>query len=433
MSTVSKVLAREILDSRGLPTVEVDVVLQSGACGRAAVPSGASTGFYEAVELRDGDEKRYRGKGVRKAVANVRDIIAPAILGMNASDQERMDRMLIELDATPQKKKLGANAMLGVSLAVAKAAAEENRIPLYKYFSQLSGGQEAVLPVPLMNVINGGVHADNPLDIQECMIVPAAFSSWSEALRAGAEIYHSLKLLLKEKRLSISVGDEGGFAPAVASVEEALELLVEAIDAAGYRPGRDVFLALDVAASELYRGGCYIFSAEGNKNPKTRDSSEMIEFYRKLLQSYPILSIEDPLDQKDWDGWIAMTRELGKRIQIVGDDLFVTHPKRLREGIERGAANAILIKLNQIGTVSETLETLSIARKARFRTIISHRSGETEDTTIADLAVGVGAGQIKTGALSRSDRVAKYNRLLRIEEELGKSAHYAGIEAFRIT
>ena len=423
MSAISEIHAREILDSRGNPTVEVEVVLESGGFGRAAVPSGASTGTREAVELRDGDGKRYGGKGVRRAVTNVIEVIAPELDGMEATEQAAVDRALLELDGTPNKSALGANALLGVSLAVARAAADEAGLPLYQY---LGGAGARLLPVPLMNVLNGGVHADNGLDIQEFMLVPAGAQSFSEALRTGAEIFHALKGLLRDKGLSTGVGDEGGFAPALGSTTAALDLLLQAIERAGYRPAEDVLLALDAAASEFFHGGRYRFRAEG----KERTSEEMIAFYESLLDRYPLCSIEDGLAEQDWDGWAALTRRLGSRIQLVGDDIFVTNPTILGEGIRKGVANAILIKVNQIGTLTETLEAVELAKRAGYGTVISHRSGETEDTFIADLAVAVNAGQIKTGSLARGERTAKYNQLLRIEEELGDAASWPGRALF---
>ena len=423
MSAISEIHAREILDSRGNPTVEVEVVLESGGFGRAAVPSGASTGTREAVELRDGDGKRYGGKGVRRAVTNVIEVIAPELDGMEATEQAAVDRALLELDGTPNKSALGANALLGVSLAVARAAADEAGLPLYQY---LGGAGARLLPVPLINVLNGGAHADNGLDIQEFMLVPAGAQSFSEALRTGAEVFHALKGLLRDKGLSTGVGDEGGFAPALGSNTAALDLLLQAIERAGYRPAEDVLLALDSAASEFFHGGRYRFRAEG----KERTSEEMIAFYESLLDRYPLCSIEDGLAEQDWDGWAALTRRLGSRIQLVGDDIFVTNPTILGEGIRKGVANAILIKVNQIGTLTETLEAVELAKRAGYGTVISHRSGETEDTFIADLAVAVNAGQIKTGSLARGERTAKYNQLLRIEEELGDAASWPGRALF---
>ncbi len=422
MSAIADIRAREILDSRGNPTVEVDVTLESGAKGRAAVPSGASTGTHEAVELRDGDKKRYGGKGVKKAVEGVNGEIFDALSGFDASDQAGLDRALIALDGTENKGRLGANAILGVSLASAKAASSDLGLPLYRY---VGGVEAATLPVPMMNVINGGVHADNPIDIQEFMIVPVGAPSVTEAVRWGAEIFHALKAALKDKGHNTNVGDEGGFAPNLKSAEEALSFILRAIEAAGYKPGEQVALALDPAASEFCKDGKY--KMEG----KTLDSGQMVKFYEGLVSRYPILSIEDGVAEGDLAGWIELTKALGKRIQLVGDDNFVTNPKRLAEGIKQGVANAILIKLNQIGTLSETLETIALARRHGYGTVISHRSGETEDSTIADLAVGTNAGQIKTGSLSRSDRLAKYNQLIRIEEELGASARYPGRAALK--
>jgi enolase len=422
MSAIADIRAREILDSRGNPTVEVDVILDSGAKGRASVPSGASTGTHEAVELRDGDKKRYGGKGVKKAVDGVNGEIFDALSGFDASDQAGLDRALIALDGTENKARLGANAILGVSLASAKAAAADLGLPLYRY---VGGVEASTLPVPLMNILNGGVHADNPIDIQEFMIVPVGAPSLSEAVRWGAEIFHALKAALKDKGHNTNVGDEGGFAPNLKSAEEALGFVLRAIEAAGYRPGEQVALALDPAASEFCKNGKY--QMEG----KSFDAGQMVKFYEGLVASYPILSIEDGVAEGDTAGWIALTKALGGKIQLVGDDNFVTNPKRLAEGIKQGVANAILVKVNQIGTLSETLETIALARRHGYGTVISHRSGETEDSTIADLAVGTNAGQIKTGSLSRSDRLAKYNQLIRIEEELGASARYAGRAALK--
>lgn len=420
MSEIFAVHAREIMDSRGNPTIEVDVELESGAFGRAAVPSGASTGEREAVELRDGDKSRYLGKGVLKAVSNVNDIIEEKILGMDAIDQALIDKTMIELDGTHNKSKLGANAILGVSLAVAKAAAIESELPLYKY---IGGVNAKDLPVPMLNIINGGEHADNNVDIQEFMIMPCGAPSFREGLRMSAEVFHTLKGILKKKGLSTAVGDEGGFAPNLESNEDALKVIVEAIKKAGYKPGDDFKLALDVASSEVYeKGGTYNFKGEGKKFT----SDQLIDYYAKLLDKYPIISIEDGMDQNDWDGWKKMTERLGSRLQIVGDDLFVTNPKILKEGIEKGIGNAVLVKVNQIGTLTETLDAVEMAKRARYTAIISHRSGETEDTTISDIAVALNAGQIKTGSTSRTDRIAKYNRLIRIEEELGSMAGYKG-------
>ena len=420
MSAISGVFAREILDSRGNPTVEVEVQLDSGAWGRAAAPSGASTGKREAVELRDGDSQRYRGKGVRRAVKNVEETIAGEIEGMEATEQAAVDQALLELDGTPNKSGLGANAILAVSLAVARAGADEVGLPLYAY---LGGVGARLLPVPLMNVLNGGVHADNGLDIQEFMLVPAGAESFGSALRMGAEIFHALKDLLKERGLATGVGDEGGFAPALASNTAALDFFLLAIERAGYRPGEDVFLALDVAASEFAEaGGRYRLSREG----AVRSSDEMISMYESLLERYPIVSIEDGLGEDDWGGWGALTRRLGARVQLVGDDLFVTNPAIIQQGITNGIANAVLVKVNQVGTLTETMQAVELAKRAGYGTVISHRSGETEDTFIADLAVAVNAGQIKTGSVARSERTAKYNQLLRIEEELGHAASFPG-------
>lgn len=420
MSTViSEVYAREILDSRGNPTVEAEVCLEDGTVGRAAAPSGASTGAYEAVELRDGDENRYNGKGVLKAVENVNSVIGPELVGYDATDQLGVDRAMIELDGTPNKGRLGANAIIAVSMAVAKAAAESLGLPLYQY---LGGANSKVLPVPMMNILNGGKHADNNVDIQEFMIMPVGASSFAEALRMGAEVYHTLKAVLAEKGLSTAVGDEGGFAPMLESNEEALAVLVEAIETAGYRPGEDVALALDPAATEFYKDGKYVFQAE----EKSRTADEMIEYYAMLVDKYPIISIEDGLAEDDWEGWRRLTERLGRRVQLVGDDIFVTNTERLARGIESGVANSILIKLNQIGTVTETIDAVEMAKQAGYTAVVSHRSGETEDVTIADLVVAVNCGQIKTGAPCCSDRVAKYNQLLRIEEELSYLAVYKG-------
>ena len=420
MSTIIDITAREILDSRGNPTVEVDVTLESGAAGRAAVPSGASTGEHEALELRDGDAKRYLGKGVQQAARNVDEVIAPALNGSDATDQVGIDRMMLELDGTPNKGKLGANAILGVSLAVARAAANELELPLYRY---LGGPMARLLPVPLMNILNGGAHATNTVDFQEFMVVPVGAESFAEALRVGAEVFHSLKKVLVKRKLATGVGDEGGFAPDLKDDEQALQVIIEAIEAAKYAPGKEVALALDVAASELHSGGTYTFKKSG---AGTRDAAGMVELYAKWMEEYPIVSIEDGLAEDDWEGWGQLTKALGDRVQLVGDDLFVTNTERLARGIENGVANAILIKVNQIGTLTETLEAIDMARAAGYLSVISHRSGETEDTFIADLSVATGAGQIKTGSASRTDRVAKYNQLLRIEEELGDSAEFPG-------
>jgi len=419
---IEEVFAREILDSRGNPTVEVDVILENGALGRAAVPSGASTGAYEAVELRDEDE-RYLGKGVQKAVDNVNAIIGPEVIGMSAFDQIGIDQLMIDLDGTPNKEKLGANAILGVSMAVAKAAAEAQGISLYQYLGGVNAKQ---LPVPMMNILNGGKHADNNVDIQEFMVMPVGAKCFAEALRMVAEIFHNLKKVLKGKGLNTAVGDEGGFAPNLKSNEEALSVIMEAIQQAGYKPGEDVLFALDVAATELYKDGQYILEGEG----VTKSAEEMIEYYAELVAKYPIVSIEDGLSEDDWDGWKKLTERLGTKVQLVGDDLFVTNTERLARGIKAGVGNSILIKVNQIGTITETLDCIEMAKRAGYTCVISHRSGETEDATIADIAVATNAGQIKTGAPSRSDRVAKYNQLLRIEEELSYLAQYKGTEVF---
>ena len=424
MMEIMEVFAREILDSRGNPTVEVDVVLEGGGFGRAAVPSGASTGAFEAVELRDNDSGRYLGKGVQKAVKNVNEVIGPHVQGKDALDQGALDQFLLELDGTENKEKLGANAILGVSLAVAKAASSTLGLPLYRY---LGGIRDLLLPVPLLNILNGGKHADNNMDIQEFMVMPVGAESFGEALRMGTEIFHHLKKTLKAKGLNTSVGDEGGFAPNLSSNEAALEVIMEAVEKAGYNPGEDIFLALDAAATEFYKEGKYHLAGEG----LVKSSAEMVEYYSHLVDRFPIVSIEDGLDEEDWEGWQQLTRELGERVQIVGDDLFVTNTRRLQRGIETAAANAILIKLNQIGTLTETMDTINLAHRFGYNCVISHRSGETADTTIADLVVATGAGQIKTGAPSRTDRVAKYNQLLRIEEELGSAARFAGKKTFR--
>ncbi|MCX5918733.1 MAG: phosphopyruvate hydratase [Deltaproteobacteria bacterium] len=424
MTRIEAIKAREILDSRGNPTVEVEIHLSGGAQGRAAVPSGASTGEREALELRDGDKKRFLGKGVRKAVQNVQKIIAPRLKGMEAADQANLDRIMIEMDGTENKSKLGANALLGVSMAACRASAQALGIPLYRY---LGGAGARELPVPMMNFVNGGAHADSDLDIQEFMVVPAGAGNFAEALRMGAEIFHTLRQILKKKGYSTSVGDEGGYAPRLGSNEEALQWIVEAISQAGYVPGKDAFLALDSAASEFYEEGAYLFKT-GKK--KKLSSEEMIDFYEDLVNRYPIKSLEDALAERDWKGWEKLTRRLGKKVQIVGDDIFVTNPKILQEGIEKGVANSVLIKLNQIGTVTETLETIEMARRARYTAVVSHRSGETEDSFIADLAVATRVGQIKSGSASRSDRMAKYNQLLRIEEELGDTAIFRGVKVF---
>ncbi|RMF42866.1 MAG: phosphopyruvate hydratase [Deltaproteobacteria bacterium] len=424
MSEIIDVYAREILDSRGNPTVEVEVFLESGAMGRAAVPSGASTGEREALELRDGDKSRYLGKGVLKAVENVNEVIADAIIGWEASDQAGIDRKLIELDGTDFKSNLGANATLGVSLACAKAAAEEAGLSLYNY---IGGANAKELPLPMMNILNGGAHADNNVDIQEFMIMPAGAGSFKEALRMGAEIFHQLKKVLKDKGYNTAVGDEGGFAPNLKSNEEALQVIMEAIEAAGYKAGEDILLALDVAASELYDNGRYNFA---NEAEAIKTAEQVVDFYEDLVNRYPIISIEDGMAENDWDGWKLLTERLAGRIQLVGDDLFVTNTRILKEGIDKGIANSILIKLNQIGTLTETLEAIEMAKRAGYTAVVSHRSGETEDTTIADLVVATNAGQIKTGSLCRTDRVCKYNQLLRIEDELDTVAVFAGKDVF---
>ncbi|HJG96251.1 MAG TPA: phosphopyruvate hydratase [Romboutsia timonensis] len=425
MSVIELVYAREVLDSRGNPTVEVEVVLESGSVGRAIVPSGASTGAFEAVELRDGDKGRYLGKGVEKAVANVNEIIAPELEGMDAFDQPAIDTLMIELDGTHNKGKLGANAILGVSMAVARAAAEELGLPLFQYIGGVNAKQ---LPVPMMNILNGGEHADNSVDVQEFMILPVGAKSFKEGLRMGAEVFHSLKKVLSERGLACGVGDEGGFAPNLGSNREALELIVEAIEKAGYKPGDDVRLGLDVAATEMYdkETKLYDLKHEGKK----LTAEQMVDLYEEWVNNFPIVTIEDGLDEEDWDGWKILTDRLGKKVQLVGDDLFVTNTERLERGIEAGVANSILIKVNQIGTITETLDAIEMAKRAGYTAVISHRSGETEDTTIADLAVAVNAGQIKTGAPSRTDRVAKYNQLLRIEEMVGEQARYCGMNSF---
>ncbi len=424
MSEIIDIYAREILDSRGNPTVEVEVALETGVIGRAAVPSGASTGEREALELRDGDKTRYLGKGVLKAVTHVNEVIAAELIGWEASDQIGIDKKLLALDGTDFKSKLGANALLGVSMACAKAAAEDAGLPLYQY---IGGSNAKELPLPMMNILNGGEHADNNVDIQEFMIMPAGADSFKEALRMGAEIFHALKKVLKDKGYNTAVGDEGGFAPDLKSNEEALEVIMEAIKAAGYKPGEEVLLALDVAASELYKDGTYIM--ENEAQPK-KSAADMVTFYEGLVERYPIISIEDGLAENDWDGWKLMTEKLGDKIQIVGDDLFVTNTKILKEGIEKGIANSILIKVNQIGTLTETLEAIEMAKRAGYTAVASHRSGETEDTTIADLAVATNCGQIKTGSLCRTDRVCKYNQLLRIEDELDDTAIFGGKDVF---
>lgn len=420
MSSITSVIAREILDSRGNPTIEVEVALESGARGVAAVPSGASTGAHEAVELRDGGA-RYGGKGVQKAIAGIKGELAAAVIGLDASNQRALDERMIALDGSANKSRLGANALLGISLAAAKAAARDGAQPLFTY---LGGAEATLLPVPMMNILNGGAHADTNVDIQEFMVAPFGALSFAESLRWGAEIYHSLKSVLKEQGLATSIGDEGGFAPDLASNRAALDLILTAIEKAGFTPGTDVGLALDVAATEFYENGGYAF--EGS----SRSADEMITYYQELVDAYPLVSIEDPLDENDWDGWVAITKKSGDRVQLVGDDLFVTNPKRLADGINRGAANALLVKVNQIGTLTETLDAVALAHKFGYKSMMSHRSGETEDTTIADLAVAAGCGQIKTGAPARSERVAKYNQLLRIEEILGTRARFAGKGAF---
>ncbi|HWB44193.1 MAG TPA: phosphopyruvate hydratase [Hyphomicrobiaceae bacterium] len=422
MTAIVDIIGREILDSRGNPTVEVDVVLDDGARGRAAVPSGASTGAHEAVELRDGDNKRYLGKGVLKAVEAVNGEIFDALSGMDAEDQLRLDAALKSLDGTPNKGRLGANAILGVSLAAAKAAAASRGLPLYRY---IGGADAHVLPVPMMNIINGGAHADNPIDIQEFMIMPVGAESCADAIRVGAEIFHTLRKRLKDAGHGTNVGDEGGFAPNLKSADEALGFIMKSIEGAGYKPGDDVALALDCASTEFYKGGKYDMAGEG----KSLDSAGMVKYLAGLASRYPVVSIEDGMAEDDWQGWKALTDELGKKCQLVGDDLFVTNTERLRRGLAQGVANSILVKVNQIGTLSETLDAVGVAQRAGYTAVISHRSGETEDATIADIAVATNAGQIKTGSLSRSDRIAKYNQLIRIEQELGDQARYAGREA----
>lgn len=425
MVYIDDILAREVLDSRGNPTVEVEVLLTDGSCGRAIVPSGASTGVHEAVELRDGDKDRYLGKGVQKAVENVNDIIAPHLIDFDPFDQVGLDKALIALDGTENKGKLGANAILGVSMANAIAAAESLGLPLFKY---LGGTNGKTLPTPMMNILNGGSHADNTVDIQEFMIMPAGAPTFKEALRMGAETFHALKSVLKERGLNTAVGDEGGFAPDLANNEEAIKVIVEAIERAGYKPGEDIFIAMDAASSEFYDAENNIYDMKGEGVKKTAD--EMIEYYDMLSDKYPIISLEDGLAEDDWEGWAKLTKELGGKIQLVGDDLFVTNTKRLADGIEKGVGNSILIKVNQIGTLTETFDAIEMAKKAGYTAVVSHRSGETEDTTIADIVVGLNAGQIKTGSLSRTDRIAKYNQLLRIEECLDDAAVYAGMDAF---
>ncbi len=424
MSAIVDIVGREILDSRGNPTVECDVLLESGVMGRAAVPSGASTGSREAIELRDGDKKRYGGKGVLRAVEHVNTEITEAVMGLDASEQAFLDKTLIELDGTDNKNRLGANATLAVSMAVARAAAEESGLPLYRYFGGMNGCQ---LPVPMMNVINGGAHANNSLDLQEFMIIPVGAPSFREALRQGAEVFHALKKIINDKGMPTAVGDEGGFAPNVPSHEAAIELILQAIDQAGYTAGQDIVLGLDCAASEFYKNGQYVLAGEGGLQLTASAWADMLAAW---ADKYPIISIEDGMAEGDWDGWKLLTERLGKKVQLVGDDLFVTNTKILKEGIERGIANSILIKINQIGTLTETFQAIEMAKRAGYTAVISHRSGETEDSTIADIAVGANAGQIKTGSLSRSDRMAKYNQLLRIEEDLGDTAVYPGRDAF---
>lgn len=425
MTFIEDVVAREVLDSRGNPTVEVEILLEDGSVGRAIVPSGASTGVHEAVELRDGDKGRYLGKGTQQAVENVNEIIAEEILGYDVLDQVGLDKLLIELDGTPNKGKLGANAILGVSMAAARAAAESLGLPLFQYLGGVNG---KVLPTPMMNILNGGSHADNTVDIQEFMIMPVGAPTFKEALRMGAEVFHNLKSVLKGKGMNTAVGDEGGFAPNLTTNEEAIQVIIEAIEKAGYKPGDDVKIALDVAASEFYDGDKDIYNLTGEGVSRT--AAEMVEYYEMLCGKYPIISIEDGLAEDDWNGWKLLTEKLGSRVQLVGDDLFVTNTERLAQGIEKGIANSILIKVNQIGTLTETFDAIEMAKKAGYTAVVSHRSGETEDTTIADIVVGLNAGQIKTGSLSRTDRIAKYNQLLRIEELLDVSGQYAGNSAF---
>jgi enolase len=422
-AAIEEIRAREILDSRGTPTVEVEVYLDDGTEGRAAVPSGASTGSNEAVELRDGDNTRYLGKGVLKAVENVNEVIGPELMGWDVTDQIGIDQRMVEMDGTPNKGRFGANAILGVSLAVAKAAASYVGLPLYRY---IGGTFAHTLPVPMMNILNGGKHADNTVDLQEFMVMPAGAESFADALRMGAEVFHSLKGVLKARGLNTSVGDEGGFAPDLKTNEEAIQVIVEAIEKAGYIPGQHAFIALDPASTEIYKDGAYHFTGEG----VVRSTDEMVDYYDRLVSTYPIISIEDGLAEDDWDGWVKLTQRLGSRVQLVGDDLFVTNTEFLKKGIELGAANSILIKVNQIGTLTETLAAIEMAKRAKYTAVVSHRSGETEDTTIADIVVATNAGQIKTGAPSRTDRVAKYNQLLRIEDELDEIAQYPGLAAF---
>ncbi len=425
MSTIIDIIGREILDSRGNPTVEVDVILEDGTIGRAAVPSGASTGAHEAVEKRDGDKSRYLGKGVLEAVAAVNGEIAEALVGMDATEQEAIDAVMIELDGTPNKGRLGANAILGVSLATAKAAADFSALPLYRY---IGGSSARILPVPMMNIINGGEHADNPIDIQEFMIMPVSASSIREAIRMGAEVVHTLKKELSTAGYNTGIGDEGGFAPAINSSREALDFIIKSIEKAGYVPGKDIYLALDCASSEYYKDGKYELKGEG----KSLSSAENADYLAALCDDYPIISIEDGMDEDDWDGWKLLTEKIGDKVQLVGDDLFVTNPVRLADGIKQGVANSMLVKVNQIGSLSETLKAVDMAHRARYTNVMSHRSGETEDATIADLAVATNCGQIKTGSLSRSDRMAKYNQLIRIEEELGATAEYAGTSILKV-
>ena len=426
MSTIKTIIAREVLDSRGNPTIEADVTLSDGSFGRAVAPSGASTGTLEALELRDGDQSRYLGKGVQKAVANASTVIAEALQGKDAMDQRAIDQLMIDLDGTDNKSKLGANAILAVSLATAKAAAASKNIPLYEHFANLFGNTSYTMPVPQMNIINGGEHADNSIDFQEFMILPTGLPSFSEALRAGAEVFHSLKKVLHDMELSTAVGDEGGFAPNLDSNEAAVGIIIDAIEKAGYTPGKDITIGLDVASTEFYSDGKYHLSAEG----KSLTSNEFVEYLEAWVRKYPIITIEDGMAEDDWDGWVAHTKSVGDDIQLTGDDLFVTNTRILKEGIDKGVANSILIKFNQIGSLTETMDAIKMAHAAGYKATISHRSGETEDTTIADLAVATAAGQIKTGSLCRSDRVAKYNQLLRIEQELGNKAVYPGIKSF---
>ncbi|HYF51660.1 MAG TPA: phosphopyruvate hydratase [Planctomycetota bacterium] len=427
MSEILEVHGRQILDSRGNPTVEVDVLLASGARGRAAVPSGASTGKHEAVELRDGDAKRYLGKGVTRAVRNVNEVLGPEIVGLEAADQRQVDRTLLELDGTENKGKLGANAILAISLATAKAAAADVEMPLYRY---LGGVNAHTLPVPMMNIINGGQHADNNVDMQEFMILPVGAGSFSDALRMGAEVFHNLKKVLHDKNLNTAVGDEGGFAPDLKSNEEAVQVIMEAIEKAGYQPGKDICLGLDCAATEYYDAKKKKYTMEGEKKNPVKSGDEVVEMLASWCKKYPLITIEDGCSEDDWETWEKLTKALGAKVQLVGDDLFVTNVKRLAEGIEKGIGNSILVKVNQIGSLTETMEAIEMAKRARYTAVISHRSGETEDTTIADIAVATNAGQIKTGSLSRTDRVAKYNQLLRIEEELGQAARFPGRKAF---